>query len=61
MQLMGWMGEDLGFAPELFEVHGHPPHLAGYFDLEHPERLEGFIRKKMEPKFHAPRSKIGAC
>ncbi|MHA7629370.1 SIR2 family NAD-dependent protein deacylase [Corallococcus sp. M7] len=53
-QLMGWMGADLGFAPELFEVHGHAPHLAGYFDLESPKRLEGFIREKMAPEFHAP-------
>jgi len=52
--LMTWMGKSLEFdPPELFEVHGNPQQLAGYFDLEHPERLPGFIRE-MRRRFHAP-------
>ncbi|WP_224242567.1 SIR2 family protein [Hyalangium gracile] len=52
--LMKWMGEGLQFTPpELFEVHGNAQQLAGYFDLEHPEKLPGFIQE-MERRFHAP-------
>ncbi|CAM4074297.1 SIR2 family protein [Corallococcus exiguus] len=50
--LMRWMGGNLGFdPPELFEVHGNAQQLAGYFELEHPERLMGFIQE-MRERFH---------
>lgn len=52
-ELMGWMGQALGFEPALFEVHGLPPHLAGYFHLEYPGGLRAFVHE-MEKKFHAP-------
>jgi hypothetical protein len=52
--LMKWMGKSLKFEPpELFEIHGNPQQLAGYFDLEHRDRLPGFIRE-MRRRFHAP-------
>jgi hypothetical protein len=51
--LMGWMGKALGFDPPLFELHGHPWQLAGYFEMQHPEGLPWFIRE-MEGSFHAP-------
>jgi hypothetical protein len=52
-ELMGWMGDALGFEPELFELHGSALQLAGYFDLKHPERLPWFI-DRMRERFHAP-------
>lgn len=52
-ELLGWMGEALGFEPALFELHGLPPQLAGYFAREHPDGLESFIAE-MRARFHAP-------
>jgi hypothetical protein len=53
-QLMQWMGAGLQFdPPELFEIHGNALQLAGYFDLEHPDRLPGFI-SEMRRRFHDP-------
>ena len=51
-ELMGWMGEELGFEPALFELHGHPWQLASYFEMEHPQGLPWFI-DKMRESFHA--------
>ena len=52
-ELMGWMGDSLGFDPQLFELHGLPWQLAGYFEMEHPQGLLWFI-EKMTESFHAP-------
>lgn len=53
-ELILWMGKNLQFdPPELFEVHGNAQQLAGYFHLQHPKQLPGFIRE-MRRRFHAP-------
>ena len=52
-ELMGWMGEPLGFDPALFELNGPPPQLAGYYELVNKEGLSPFIAK-MSERFHAP-------
>jgi NAD-dependent SIR2 family protein deacetylase len=52
-ELMGWMGEPLGFDPTLFELNGTPLQLAGYYELENEEGLTPFIAR-MRERFHAP-------
>ncbi len=51
--LMDSMGEQLGFEPGMFELHGRAEQLAGYFDLEHAARLPWFV-ERMKERFHAP-------
>ncbi|MGK4005735.1 SIR2 family protein [Sorangium sp. So ce1036] len=51
-ELVGWMGAALGFEPALFELHGLPPQLAGFFDRERPGGLDSFIAE-MRARFHA--------
>lgn len=57
-ELMGWMGEPLGFDPALFELNGTPLQLAGYYELENEEGLSPFIAR-MRERFHAP--EVEAC
>ncbi|WP_437681124.1 SIR2 family NAD-dependent protein deacylase [Sorangium sp. So ce131] len=51
-ELMGWMGEALGFEPALFELHGLPSQLAGFFAREREGGLVSFIAE-MRAQFHA--------
>lgn len=51
-ELVGWMAEAVGFHPDLFELHGTAPQLAGYFDLAHPQKLHWFI-DQMKARFHS--------
>ncbi|WP_437562419.1 SIR2 family NAD-dependent protein deacylase [Sorangium sp. So ce542] len=51
-ELMGWMGQALGFEPALFELHGLPPQLAGFFARECDGGLDSFIAE-MRARFHA--------
>lgn len=54
-ELMGWMGEPLGFDPALFELNGTPLQLAGYYALENENQggLSPFIAR-MRERFHSP-------
>ncbi|KYF70400.1 hypothetical protein BE15_11450 [Sorangium cellulosum] len=51
-ELMGWMGAALGFEPALFELHGLPPQLAGFFARECEGGVDSFIAE-MRARFHA--------
>ncbi|WP_437626243.1 SIR2 family NAD-dependent protein deacylase [Sorangium sp. So ce1151] len=51
-ELTGWMGESLGFEPALFELHGLPPQLAGFFARERDGGLDSFIAE-LRARFHA--------
>jgi hypothetical protein len=50
--LMGWMGTELDFDPDLFEMHGVPRELAGYYASERGS-LAPFV-ETMRARFHAP-------
>ncbi|MFT3771828.1 MAG: SIR2 family protein [Minicystis sp.] len=51
-ELMGWMGQELDFDPGLFEMHGTPRELAGFYASER-KGLADFVAT-MQKRFHAP-------
>ncbi|MEO7328368.1 MAG: SIR2 family protein [Minicystis sp.] len=52
-ELIRWMSAHLDFDPDLFELHGRPEQLAGFFERARDPDLRDFVAE-MKARFHAP-------